>query len=145
MQFPVVKATIRLSPTKKEKSENSGSLFVVKEVKSASQRLKPAGSKVVEISVPREELNSRARHESQSPSSSVPLIELNINRAGFKVRQLLIHSIDCSCMRLRRGKYTSHNILPCRHDFFGQTNSAVTKHPSFKLPDSKNSETRFQV
>lgn len=85
MQFPVVKATIRLSPTKKEKSENSGSLFVVKEVKSASQRLKPAGSKVVEISVPREELNSRARHESQSPSSSVPLIELNINRAGFKV------------------------------------------------------------
>lgn len=90
MQFPVVKATIRLSPTKRETSKNSGSLFVVKEVKSANQRLKPAaGSKVVEVSVPREELNSRERYESQSSLSTVPLIELNINRAGIQVRGLL--------------------------------------------------------
>ena len=114
MQFPVVKATIRLSPTKKEKSENSGSLFVVKEVKSASQRLKPAGSKVVEISVPREELNSRARHESQSPSSSVALIELNINRAGFKVCQLLIYSIVHACDKKREIHVTQHFARPTR-------------------------------
>ena len=106
MQFPVVKATIRLSPTKKEKSKNSGSLFVVKEVKSASQRLKPAGSKVVEISVPREELNSRARHESQSPSSSVPLIELNINRAGFKVCLLIIRWFMHAIKEARNTRHT---------------------------------------
>lgn len=86
MQFPVVNATIRLSPTKKEKSKNTGSRFVVKEVKSANQRQRPAGSKVVEVSVPREALNSRACYESESPLSSVPLIELNINRAGYQVR-----------------------------------------------------------
>ena len=88
MQFPVVKATIRLSPTKKEKSKNEGSRFVVKEVISANQRLKPTGTKVVEISVPREELKSRERCGNQSSLSSVPLIELNINRAGFQVRSL---------------------------------------------------------
>lgn len=89
MQFPVIKATIKLSPTKTEQSKNSGNLFVVKEVKSANQRLKPSAatrSKVVEVSVPREELKSRERCESQSSLSSVPLIELNINRAGYQVR-----------------------------------------------------------
>ena len=81
-------ATIKLSPIKKEKNKKTGSLFVVKEVVSANQRPKPAavGSRVVEVSVPREALKSRARNEQQCFSPSVPLIEVNINKAGFQVR-----------------------------------------------------------
>lgn len=88
MQFPVVNATIKLSPIKKEKNKKTGSLFVVKEVKSANQRSQPAasaGSKVVEVSVPREALTSRSRNEQQCFSPTVPLIEVNINKAGFQV------------------------------------------------------------
>ena len=95
MQFPVVKATIKFSPTKQDRSQNTGSLFVVKEVKSANQRHQSnGGSKVVEVSVPREELKSRFYHGNQSPLSTVPLIELNINRTGFQVRGLLCNIIN---------------------------------------------------
>lgn len=90
MQFPVVRATIKFSPTEQDRRQNTGSLFVVKEVKSANQRQQSyGGSKVVEVSVPREELKSRVYHGNKSPLSSVPLIELNINRTGFQVRSLV--------------------------------------------------------
>ena len=134
MEFPVVKATIRLSPIKKEKNEK----FVVKEVKSASQRLKPAVSKVVEISVPREELNSRARHERQSPSSSVPLIELNINRAGFKVCQLLIHSIVHACDKKREIIKRHTTFCPAEAIVLVKQVALMIKHPCLKLPGFKN-------
>ncbi|XP_058956785.2 serine/threonine-protein kinase PAK 3 isoform X1 [Pocillopora verrucosa] len=85
MQFPVVRATIKFSPPEQDRRQNTGSLFVVKEVKSANQRQQSyGGSKVVEVSVPREELKSRVYHGNKSPLSSVPLIELNINRTGFQ-------------------------------------------------------------
>ena len=87
MQFPVVRATIKFSPPEQDRRQNTGSLFVVKEVKSANQRQQSyGGSKVVEVSVPREELKSRVYHGNKSPLSSVPLIELNINRTGFQVK-----------------------------------------------------------
>lgn len=108
MQFPVVRATIKLSPAKKDRSKNSGSLFVVKEVKSANQRPSYSGSKVVEVSVPREALTSRAHHENQSPLSSVPLIELNINRTGFQVRGLLGNFLN---MRACKREIQGHTIF----------------------------------
>ncbi|CAH3025166.1 unnamed protein product [Porites evermanni] len=89
MEFPIVNATIKLSPIKKEKTKKTGSRFVVKEVKSADQPKNPvkACSKVVEVSVPREALKNRTRphYEQQCDgSSSVPLIEVNINKVGFQ-------------------------------------------------------------
>ncbi|XP_073256496.1 serine/threonine-protein kinase PAK 2-like isoform X2 [Porites lutea] len=89
MEFPIVNATIKLSPIKKEKTKKTGSRFVVKEVKSANQPKNPvkACSKVVEVSVPREALKNRTRphYEQQCDgSSSVPLIEVNINKVGFQ-------------------------------------------------------------
>ena len=93
MEFPIVNATIKLSPIKKEKTKKTGSRFVVKEVKSANQPKNPplkACSRVVEVSVPREALKNRTRpHNEQqcNGSSSVPLIEVNINKVGFQVRR----------------------------------------------------------
>ena len=89
MEFPIVNATIKLSPVKREKKTTTGNMFVVKEVKSANQRpfTKPtAVAKVVEVSVPREALKSRSRYEQKYFSPSVPLIEVNINKHGFQVR-----------------------------------------------------------
>lgn len=116
MQFPIVNATIKLSPIKKEKNTTTGNLFVVKEVKSASQRLKPtskqtAASKVVEVSVPREELRSRLRYEHQCSLPRVPLIEVKINKHGFQVRRLLRmfpnrHIVLCD---IKSGVWRSHN------------------------------------
>lgn len=92
MEFPIVNATIKLSPLKKEKTKKTGSRFVVKEVKSANQQKNPvkACSRVVEVSVPREALKNRTRphcEEQRNGSSSVPLIEVNINKVGFQVRR----------------------------------------------------------
>jgi len=119
MQFPIVNATIKLSPIKKEKNTTTGNLFVVKEVKSASQRLKPtnkqtAGSKVVEVSVPREELRSRLRYEHQCSLPRVPLIEVKINKHGFQVRRLLRmfpnrHIVLCD---IKSGVWRSHDATP---------------------------------
>ena len=94
MQFPAVNATIKLSPVKKEKKTTTGNLFVVKEVKSANERAitkKTAGSKVIEISVPREALKSRSRYQQNCALPSVPLIEVNINKHGFQVRILVLN------------------------------------------------------
>lgn len=88
MEFPIVNATIKLAPVKKEKNATAGNLFVVKEVKSANQRpfKKPtAVGKVMEVSVPREALKSRSQYEQKYCSPSVPLIEVNINKHGFQV------------------------------------------------------------
>ncbi|XP_068734129.1 serine/threonine-protein kinase PAK 3-like isoform X1 [Montipora capricornis] len=87
MQFPIVNATIKLSPTKKEKNSKTttGNRYVVKEVKSSNQipPSKPtAVSKVVEVSVPREALKSR--YKQTCPLPSVPLIEVKINKHGFQ-------------------------------------------------------------
>ena len=93
MQFPAVNATIKLSPVKKEKKTTTGNLFVVKEVKSANERAitkKTAGSKVIEVSVPREALKSRSRYQQNCALPSVPLIEVNINKHGFQVRILVL-------------------------------------------------------
>ena len=92
MQFPIVNATIKLSPTKREKNSKTttGNRYVVKEVKSSNQipPSKPtAVSKVVEVSVPREALKSR--YQQTCPLPSVPLIEVKINKHGFQVRFLL--------------------------------------------------------
>lgn len=85
MEFPIVNATIKFSPVKKEKKATSNNRFVVKEVKCANQKpsTKPlVASKVVEVSVPREALNSRSQQTYALPS--VPLIEVNINKHGFQ-------------------------------------------------------------
>ena len=89
MEFPIVNATIKFSPVKKEKKATSSNRFVVKEVKCANQKpsTKPlVASKVVEVSVPREALNSRSQQTYALPS--VPLIEVNINKHGFQVSML---------------------------------------------------------
>lgn len=89
MEFPIVNATIKFSPAKKEKKATSSNRFVVKEVKCANQKpsTKPlVASKVVEVSVPREALNSRSQQTCALPS--VPLIEVNINNHGFQVSML---------------------------------------------------------
>lgn len=89
MEFPIVNATIKFSPVKKDKKATSNNRFVVKEVKCANQKpsTKPlVASKVVEVSVPREALNSRSQQTYALPS--VPLIEVNINNHGFQVSML---------------------------------------------------------
>lgn len=112
MQFPVVRATIKFSPPEQDRRQNTGSLFVVKEVKSANQRQQSyGGSKVVEVSVPREELKSRVYHGNKSPLSSVPLIELNINRTGFQVRSLVWNVVNMREWASEMRNTLSHNIL----------------------------------